>query len=786
MNYQNIPDEVRRDGLFCLWKYEPDKDGRPTKVPYNPNRPGSHAKSTDETTFGTFDQVITAVGGFDGIGAGIFGKLGAIDIDHCIDDQGRLSPEARKVVDMMNSYSEISPSGHGIRILFWIKPEFKYDSSTFYINNQSKGIEVYIAGSTNKFVTVTGNILDDKHRHIDERTFEVLEVARQFMRRPPQKAAESVEIGVTGLSCDEIIQKAAAAANGDKFRQLWSGDTSGYQSDSEADQALCNLLVFWVGNDPDKIDELFRQSGLMRDKWDRRQSGSTYGRITIERAISGVKTIYSPGKHKSTLEPADRTDVGQAETFVAEYGHKIRYSKATSFLVYDGKRWCEDDLKAQGLAQELTARQLKEARYKLQKARAALDVLIESESQDDDAIKSASAAVKAAESFRSYVLGRRATSKIKATLTEAAPAVQIEVRELDADGYLLNTPDGTVDLRTGQIRSHDPDDFCTKITEVGPGRDGVEIWQKFIDDITVGDHDLARYLQEVAGLCAIGAVKREELIIAIGEGSNGKSTFFNLLFRVLGDYSGMLSAETLTTKTRKNKSPEYAELRGKRLIIAAELEEGERLDTSVVKKLCSTDPIMAEKKFKDPFVFVPSHHVILYTNHLPKVGTNDRGTWRRLVTVPFKARFEEGNGQIKDYAGYLFEHCAGAVITWIIDGARRVIGQEYNVVKPECVKSTLQQYQEDSDWLAAFIDARCETGIRCMDTGGRLYAAYKSYCENVGEYVRSNSDFTHALEAAGFEGKKGNRGKRYRGIRLLTYAEMQNAEMVDLAEIGRR
>lgn len=138
---------------------------------------------------------------------------------------------------------------------------------------------------------------------------------------------------------------------------------------------------------------------------------------------------------------------------------------------------------------------------------------------------------------------------------------------------------------------------------------------------------------------SVGRVLREKLIIAYGEGGNGKSTLFNLLAHVMGDYAGALSAETLTVNTRKNKSPEYAELRGKRIIIAAELEEGMRLDTSTVKKLCSTDPILAEKKYKDPFTFIPSHTVVLYTNHLPKVGTTDKGTWDRLVTIPFNANF---------------------------------------------------------------------------------------------------------------------------------------------------
>ena len=123
----------------------------------------------------------------------------------------------------------------------------------------------------------------------------------------------------------------------------------------------------------------------------------------------------------------------------------------------------------------------------------------------------------------------------------------------------------------------------------------------------------------------------EAIIIAYGAGRNGKSTFWNSISRVLGTYSGAISADTLTVGCRRNVKPEMAELKGKRLIIAAELEEGMRLNTSMIKQLCSTDEITAEKKYKDPFKFEPSHTIVLYTNHLPRVGANDEGTWRRLI-----------------------------------------------------------------------------------------------------------------------------------------------------------
>ena len=349
-----------------------------------------------------------------------------------------------------------------------------------------------------------------------------------------------------------------------------------------------------------------------------------YARVIAANPDYLPPTEYEAEVFQESLEPADYTDVGQATLFSEVFGDKIKYTPATRFIVYDGTVWQESDIKAQGLSQELTDLQLDVARKRVSQCQNALNKAMES--LDDNRISAAKAELKRAEMFRDYVLSRRKTERIKATMTEARPKVEIDVSSLDADGYLLNTPAGSVDLRTGEMKPHNPNDYCTKITSVAPDDVNAEMFAEFMDRVTCHDQELALYLQEIAGMCAVGRVLRENLIIAYGEGGNGKSTLFNLLAHVLGDYSGALSAETLTANCRKNKSPEYAELRGKRLVIAAELEEGMRLDTAIVKKLCSTDPILAEKKYKDPFSFIPSHTVILYTNPLPKIGTTDKGT----------------------------------------------------------------------------------------------------------------------------------------------------------------
>lgn len=345
----------------------------------------------------------------------------------------------------------------------------------------------------------------------------------------------------------------------------------------------------------------------------------------------------------------------------------------------------------------------------------------------------------------------------------------ITPQELDADCYLLCTPEATYDLRLGMAggREHRPGDFMTKVTSVSPGDKGADLWQKQLDLLFCGDRELMDYVQLVAGTACIGKVFIEQIIIAYGCGANGKSTFWNTLARVLGTYSGNVSSDALTVGNRRNIKPEMAELKGKRLVIAAELEEGTRLNTATVKQMCSTDEVYAEKKYKDPFSFVPSHTLVLYTNHLPKVGAIDAGTWRRLIVVPFNARIT-GSGDIKNYAEYLYENAGPAILAWMIEGAKRVIDMGFHIALPPVVEAAIAKYREENDWLTHFVTDNCEVGVGYTARSGAVYQAYRSYCADTGEFFRSTAEFYAALEMAGYGRKRTRDANLITGLRLRT------------------
>lgn len=507
------------------------------------------------------------------------------------------------------------------------------------------------------------------------------------------------------------------------------------------------------------------------------RSASKFGK-----KVSNQEGYIPPEQYNSDcrLKPEDFSDVGQATVLATEYKDILRYSPSTDYMVYNGSFWEESKPKSQGVSQDLTERQLAEAETEMKKA---MDELVKNGGMEILVSVGSKKAVQMfnkqqahayemyedAVAYKKYAIKRRDTKNIAATLKEARPMLEVEQRNLDADEFMLNTPTLTYDLRQGTKYplEHRPEHFITKQTTVDPSSDGADIWAAALDTFFLKDTDLIDYVQRMVGLSAIGKVYVEALIIAYGEGRNGKSTFWNVIARVLGTYSGNISADMLTVGCRRNVKPELAEAKGKRMLIAAELEEGMRLNTANVKQLCSTDEIYAEKKYKDPFSYTPTHTLVLYTNHLPKVGAIDKGTWRRLIVIPFDAKIE-GSADIKNYADYLFEKAGGAILTWVIEGARKVIADNYKIDPPQKVRDAIEHYKESNDWLSYFLSERCELDPAYVAKSSEVYNEYRIFCTQVGEFTRSTTDFYTALETVGFERYRDRKGRYIKGLRLKT------------------
>ena len=477
-------------------------------------------------------------------------------------------------------------------------------------------------------------------------------------------------------------------------------------------------------------------------------------------ALEGFKSL-APGALPGEvlqLKLSDLSEVAEGAKFADNVVGGLLYNTSLGWLAWDGCRFAPDECRARLLAQLFTERQLKAAAADLQQAAGAA-------AQDAENTQLAAQAKRAKDVY-AFVKRCRQTNGINHLLTEAKPHLAVAVDDLDADPFGLNTPAGIVDLRTGELRAPDPAARCTKVTAVAPGSDGAEPWRGFLGTITCGDAELANYLQTVAGMAVLGKVFTETLLIATGDGGNGKSTFFNTLARVLGDYSTSINPALLLTGNRGNVGAEVAVLRGVRLALAAETEEGQRLESSTVKRLCSTDRIAANPKYMTPFTFTPSHTLLMFTNFLPRVGSSDRGTWSRLTVLPFNAHLRDTAGEKKDYADMLYTQAGGAVLSWMVEGARHFIANGYKLTPPAVVREALADYRKSCDWLGGFLTECCELGENYATNGRELYAHYTAYCQVNGDYRRDNRDFAHAMQNAGYERKHTMKGWQYYGLRL--------------------
>lgn len=473
-----------------------------------------------------------------------------------------------------------------------------------------------------------------------------------------------------------------------------------------------------------------------------------------------------------SVRPDDFTDAGNAQVFRGYYKGLMVYTDALGWLNWNGHRWERGDHTAYTRAETLTLYMIEEALLGRGEASRqeglARYALSRKEEGAAEALEKAQRDKELAQAFLDHAMRCRQAPRLNAMLELAKHDMVVPVAKLDADPYLLNTPAGEVDLRTGEVKEHDIDSpwhYCTHITAASPAHtpEGTTLWYTFLEKVCGGSHALHGFLQKAVGMALLGRVFHEGIFLACGGGRNGKSTFFNAIADALGDYAGSLDVRVLTCD-RQNRGPALATLRGRRLVLASELEEGQRLSSSVLKQLASTDKLVIEEKYRAPESVEQSHTLVVFTNHLPRVGSTDNGTWRRLTVVPFHAVISPEEA-IPNYAAVLAEKAGGDILSWAIDGAKQFLESGGRLDLPAEVEQATAEYRAREDWLGRFLAARCR-----MEPGGRtgareLYLSYKSWAEECGEYVRSEKLFAEGMKGKGVEKVRSN-GIAYKGVRL--------------------
>lgn len=758
----NIPQELKERPHWVVWKKVKRNDGTYTKALYSAIT-GRLASSTKSSTWTDFETAVVACerNEWDGVGF-VFTDTPyiGVDIDHCTDETKVLTSAALDIYAQLNSYTEFSPSGTGIHIICRGKlPDGRRSRKD---KDTGQKFEMYGHGSP-RYFTFTGNILDpllpirDCQKQIN--VVHTKYISDKSTSKPTGESGWKLSDEPWKPNDDDIQEFNRCLERDNVLRSYWEGFRP-HGSESENDLGFMSKLAYHCGGNAAFMEWAFLKSPYYESKDDEHKI--KWGRKDYrERTIS--KALLS---FKQTFKPSDFTDTANARIFAREFEGQAIYVSTIDWLIWDGKVWKESELEVAGLAMELTDRMIAEAKDEVAVAYEELGTATTNE--DSEAKKKAKERVKAAEAYLRHASNTRSQQKIYAMLKLARTLLEVKPDRLDTHHYILNTPTGVVDLRNGITLPHDPEYLCTKITRYGPGNRGKEIWESFLDTVTQNNAEMKTFLQHVAGMAAVGKVFEENLIMAIGSGGNGKSAHYNTLYAVMGDYAGMIAADVLTTVNR-GKGAELATLKGKRLIVAAELEEGARLSASMLKQLTSTDSIRGERKYKDPEQFNPSHTTILYTNYLPRIGSMDHGTWRRILVVPFTAIIPK-KAEVKNYADTLANEAGEAVMSWIIEGAVNFCKTGHRLEMPNIVNDAIEEYRNDNDWMSTFLYECCETGIGKTAPSGQLYTTYRNWAGRNGEFIRHNRDFNVELERRGFSSHRGRGGIKWSGISIIPSA----------------
>lgn len=763
-HYENIPDELKSLPQWVGFFRVPSANGRMTKKPVSPHTLCG-ASSTNPQTWSSYDQAVKTIGKsckvgqdegvVEGVGFVFSPPYCGIDLDNVVDPQtGEVNPDALDIITNMDSYTEFSPSGTGLHIIYKGEqhPEWKKKRSGVF--GEGTDLEMYQQG---RYFTVTGNILGDA-RTVQERENTALCVQSAYMVRENQTAAAKKKPSSVSLSMsdDEILTAARNSRSGMLFADLYAGNwQSRYGSQSEADMAFCSMLAFWFGCDIQKMDAVFRRSGLMREKWDRKQSGSTYGTLTLRKAVAECNTTYSPvapddndfsiavrsGQPRQRYYTMD--DTGNAQRLFDMFGDKIRYNfNDKRWMIYDKVKWTYD---------------ITGYFWKL------VDKAVESMKQESVYYEKYDAenGTELLKAFEKHISKSRNNNAKKALEKEIQHYVAVTPNSLDRHKLLLNTPEGIIDLITEEVKPNEPLAYFTKSTAVGYHKDAqCPLWVRFLEEIFNGSETLIHYVQKAVGYSLSGLTDEQCAFFCYGTGRNGKTTFLDIIRYIFGDYASNIQPETLMIRSQNSSAnSDIARLKGARLVTSVEPNEGVRLNEGLLKQLTGDDVVTARKLYGEEFEFKPEFKLWMATNHKPIIRGTDTGIWRRIHMIPFTVSIpeEKVDRKLKDK---LMQEIEG-IFRWCLEGVRMYNAEGLN--KPSEVAQAVEQYRDEMDTISRFLE-ECTVPAPCRSVKAKdLYSVYVRWCDENGEYKMTNTKFGMEM-AKKYERVKNMRGWYYKEI----------------------
>lgn len=800
-----VPETLKDRDQWVAWRYQYDTDRDEwTKIPVDVTTE-SYARSTDPDTWTSFSRAVAYHDrddtDTDGVGFVVHdGDLVVgIDLDDCRDpDDGDLEAWASDLRDYVPTYAEVSPSGTGLRLFgLGFIPD---GGNRGDIEDADGHLEMYDSG---RYLTVTGHHVDGTPTDVRQVNDEIADVHAEYIAddapatEPPEAAgdggvqAETPDAnpgyetpgpgstdGGSDLSDDELLEKAKDAENGEKFKRLWIGDTSRYESHSEADLALCGMLAFWTGGDRRRIDDLFRQSDLYRDKWDADRGGQTYGERTIEKALEGRTEFYDPGGSEPPARPhnpgSDQSNENPADDVQLT---------PNSVAVYAGLGQDED-------VSDLTDRQKAATTWELIQKSDAYHVRVRRDNGSlwayndgvwtPDGERALRHAARQALGSKNY--GQNVLSELKAQ-ARSDPRVEVEPDTFGVAPGTAAVENGLVYLDAAAdgssedaIRDLRPDDYALAQlpVEYDPSA-GYDEWDSLVEEWA--EDDRAAALQEYVGYCLhIGAMPIHRALLLVGSGANGKGTFLAVVRELLGEQN----TTSIELQTLANEKDAVADFYGAVANIDDDLS-ARKLGSGLgmFKKLVAGDRVRARRLYEDGFEFTATGKHLYAANEVPDVsddvGEDDEAFWRRWLLVEFPNYYppDKRDPGLRDEL--TDPEALSGVLNWAIDGWARLLEQGHFTNEARLAHDKRQRWQKWGESVEEFI-SECVT--RDPDALRRstsdAWERYKAWCrQNDVDDTKDQAPFTRRLknENVGYKDSIRIDGKVQRGYDALGFSD---------------
>lgn len=437
------------------------------------------------------------------------------------------------------------------------------------------------------------------------------------------------------------------------------------------------------------------------------------------------------------------TDLGNARRLVHIHGERIRFvSPWNKWLIWDGRRWRQDETREiELLAKDVPRRLLADAQF----------------TEDSDTRAK----------LAKWAIATESRQRIDAAihLARSEPGIPVLPRELDTDPWALNLENGTIDLRTGELRPHRRDDLITKLCPVRFDV-GAECprFLRFLSEIMLERESLVDYLRRAMGYAGTGSTREQVLFFPHGDGSNGKSTLLGIVRDTLGpDYAMEALPELLLTKKGETHPTERADLHGKRFVSTIEVQEGRHLAEALVKHLTGDTSIRARRLYQDSWEFTPTHTLFLAANHKPVIQGTDYAMWRRVRLIPFEATFDDDTAD-RDLPEKLALEKPG-ILAWLVAGAMEWYRD--GLRDPPEVLAATEDYRREMDVFGEFLADKCITGDDSYTV--RSAELYESYTKWLRGEPMTRTAFGKELTKRGMSQGKTSHGDRFwRGIALRT------------------